>query len=833
MRRVLAALVLSLVSLTALAQSADQEILSAVDSPDPVIPGNNITYAISIRNNGPNPAVNGGMNANLGGSLTYVSATGPVGFTCANFGAAISCTNPAFPSGTTANFTVVATVGVHLLNFPDGSVSSIFGTSGVTPDPVPGNNATVSVTTSYNSPQIDLQTTVTDSPDPVGPDGSVTFTAQVTNAGPDTATSVNFNVVNNGSLRFQSSTVPAGWNCTLPSVGSTPIFTCTRASFPPGSSTFTVVLLADDQFLGVNDTTVTTNFSANGTGDDTDDNNNGETESTAYVTLDANVAITATDSPDPVTNGNNVTFQVTATNAGPDAGTNTQVTFSPSPSLTFQSIAAPVGWNCTTPAVNAAGVTTCTLASFPNGGSASFTLVTKVVTAGSGGTLTSTFQVGTSIQDPVLTNNSMQVFTNWVGQTTDLSISKNTLSTAAAQGDPITYTISTTNNGPDAASNVTVTDILQPALRFQSISAPAGWSCTTPAVGANGTITCSTASLANGATATFTLVTTVSPNATGTISNSAAVGSGGTDPNAGNSSGASGSVVIAGDADLGITKSTTATSTAPGSSITYTINVTNAGPDPAASAVMNDVLPASLLFQSIAAPAGWSCTVPAVGANGTVTCNAATLASGATATFTLVTTVAPNATGAITNTATAGHSGTDSNSGNSSGSSAPTPVVVPGADLTITKTTASTTAGTGSNVTYTITVDNDGPSTATNVIVTDDLPAGLAFVSATPSQGTCNATDPISCNLGTLANGATAMVSVVATVTATAGTIANTASVDGTEADPAGGNNSSTTPAIPVVPGASQAEAIPTLSEWALIGLALLLGLAAAMRMKM
>jgi uncharacterized repeat protein (TIGR01451 family) len=107
----------------------------------------------------------------------------------------------------------------------------------------------------------------------------------------------------------------------------------------------------------------------------------------------------------------------------------------------------------------------------------------------------------------------------------------------------------------------------------------------------------------------------------------------------------------------------------PGGSLSYTISVTNAGPDPAASVVMTDVLPSSLIFQSINAPAGWTC-------NGTttITCSTPTLASGATATFTLNVTVAQNATGTISNSASATHSGTDSAGGNNSGTTPPLPV---------------------------------------------------------------------------------------------------------------------------------------------------------------
>ncbi|HEX7150879.1 MAG TPA: IPTL-CTERM sorting domain-containing protein [Thermoanaerobaculia bacterium] len=952
-------------------QTPDADVaISVTDSPDPVPSNSNITYTVQVVNNGPDAAPNATVSFSNSQGLQFQSLTAPAGWTCnpPSVGSFISitCTNPSLANGATATFTLVGRADVNQFGVNEGTVQTVFQVSSSVADPVPGNNTEVEAT-AYTTPDADVAISVTDSPDPVAPDGNITYTVQVVNNGPDAAPNATVSFSNSQGLQFQSLSAPAGWTCNPPSVGSFIGITCTNPSLANGASaTFTLVGRADVDQFGINDSTIQTVFSVTSSVSDPVSGNNIEVEATAYTTQDANLGITATDSPDPVVNGGTLTFTVNATNAGPDAAPNAQVTLAPSPHLTFQSITAPAGWNCTTPAIDAAGPTTCTLASFPSGGSASFTLVTELVNSGSGGTLESVFLVGSSIQDPVPANNEVHVFTNWVGQTTDLAISKNTLSSAAAQGEPITYNISTTNNGPDAASNVTVTDVLDAALLFQSITAPAGWNCTTPAVGTNGTVTCSIASLPNGTTANFTLVTTVAPNATGAITNSATVGGGGTDPTPGNGSGSSGSVVIAGDSDLGVTKTTTATDVAQGGTISYTINVTNAGPDAAASAVMTDVLPASLLFQSIAAPAGWTCTTPAVGANGTVTCNAATLANGATATFTLVATVAPSATGTITNTATAGHSGTDGNPGNSTGASAPTPIVVvenadlsvdktttattaapggtfsytisltnngpdaaanvvmtdilpadlqfvsinapagftcvnpavntngtvtcsaatlangttaiftltvrvspsatsgtvtngvtvtsatddgtPGndsdnapavpiapaeADLSITKSTASTTATTGSNVTYTITVSNNGPTAATNVVVSDDLPAGLTFVSATPSQGTCNASDPISCNLGTLANGASATVTVVANVSATGGTIANTASVDGAETDPNGGNNSSTTPPIPVGPGGpQQAEAIPTMSEWALIAMAALLGLAAMLKMR-
>ena len=101
----------------------------------------------------------------------------------------------------------------------------------------------------------------------------------------------------------------------------------------------------------------------------------------------------------------------------------------------------------------------------------------------------------------------------------------------------------------------------------------------------------------------------------------------------------------------------------------------------------------------------------------------------------------------------------------------------------------------GQNVTYTVTVTNNGPTTATGVSLTDTLAAGLVLVSATPSQGTCSGSAPITCPLGTLVGGASATVAVVASAAAT-GSYPNTAAVTATQPDFNTGNNSYTAVAI-------------------------------------
>lgn len=402
------ALLSTLPSAPASAQSADQQMLSVVDSPDPMIPGQLLTYTVQIRNNGPDPAVNGGININLPLTLAFVSSSLPPGFSCAAFGSSMSCTHPNFAAGTTATITLVFRLGEHLLNVPDGQFSTHFFTSGVTPDPVQGNNAITSVT-NWDSPQVDVAISAVDSPDPVGPDQNITYSVMVSNTGPDPATNVNFNVFNNNSLRFQSNTAPAGFSCTLPAVGAAPVYTCTASTLPPGNYPFTVVLRAELAVLGPNDGSVAVSFSANGIGDDTDDNNNSETEITSYVTPDADVSITVSDSPDPVILGGNITFNATITNGGPDPATATNFNMFNNGSLRFVSVQAPAGFNCTPPAVNNAPTFTCTHPSLPVGQSANVIVVTRTDPAllgTTGGTVSNSFSANSSLSDPVNANNT-------------------------------------------------------------------------------------------------------------------------------------------------------------------------------------------------------------------------------------------------------------------------------------------------------------------------------------------------------------------------------------------------------------------------------------------
>ncbi|HEX6178015.1 MAG TPA: Calx-beta domain-containing protein, partial [Thermoanaerobaculia bacterium] len=149
------------------------------------------------------------------------------------------------------------------------------------------------------------------------------------------------------------------------------------------------------------------------------------------------------------------------------------------------------------------------------------------------------------------------------------------------------------------------------------------------------------------------------------------------------------------------------------------------------------------------------------------------------------------------------------------------------ADLSITKS-GTATQFQGQAISYTITVSNAGPQDAPNTIVTDTLPAGSTFGSATPSQGSCTGTGPVTCNLGVVANGATATITLTVTAPFTGTTATNTATVTSGASDPDLTDNTATATTT-----LTPAAAIPTLSQWMLLALAAMFAVTALLRLRM
>ncbi|HWS72569.1 MAG TPA: DUF11 domain-containing protein, partial [Thermoanaerobaculia bacterium] len=147
------------------------------------------------------------------------------------------------------------------------------------------------------------------------------------------------------------------------------------------------------------------------------------------------------------------------------------------------------------------------------------------------------------------------------------------------------------------------------------------------------------------------------------------------------------------------------------------------------------------------------------------------------------------------------------------------------ADLAITKTADTPSVSAGAPITYRIFVTNNGPTQATNVTVTDILPPGTSFVSASPTQGTCSGTTTVVCSAGTLASGSLMGIMLVVNAPPT-GPVMNTSTVSSSEMDPVPSNNSATSTVLVTGP------AVPTLSEWMLCVLGAALALLALAKLR-
>lgn len=230
------------------------------------------------------------------------------------------------------------------------------------------------------------------------------------------------------------------------------------------------------------------------------------------------------------------------------------------------------------------------------------------------------------------------------------------------------YVVVVTNLGPQGADALSLSEPLPSGVLFQALSAPPGWACTTPAVGAAGTVTCTTPTLAPGVPEVFSISVTA-PGTAQTLNATAVVSTGPVDTNPANNLAMLPTSVVVGSPtgfDVSLAKVGPATA-APGGSLDYTLVVVNNGPADATSLTLTDPLPAGVLFQSLTASPGWACTTPAAGSGGTISCTLATLAVATPQVFSIAAT-APTAAGVVTNTGTVATSPVDLNTANDTAS---------------------------------------------------------------------------------------------------------------------------------------------------------------------
>jgi uncharacterized repeat protein (TIGR01451 family) len=231
-------------------------------------------------------------------------------------------------------------------------------------------------------------------------------------------------------------------------------------------------------------------------------------------------------------------------------------------------------------------------------------------------------------------------------------------------------------------------------------------------------------------------------------------------------------------ADLAITQTTQPPAVSVGGLLRYTITVTNRGPA-VASALVRDVLPPGVTFVS-ATPSQGVCTNDA----GTLTCDLGSLLNGGAATVLLQ--IIPSISGSLTNTVTVTNAELDPAPTNNT-ATVITPVQ-PVTDLALAISGPSD-GLLGQPVNYVLTATNAGPDNASDVIVTNVLPAGMTLLSAVPSQGQCtNSSGTVLCSLGQVPSGGLVSIQISARA-GVLGASSNFAAVTARELDIAPANN--------------------------------------------
>ncbi|MCC7123843.1 MAG: DUF11 domain-containing protein, partial [Acidobacteria bacterium] len=498
----------------------------------------------------------------------------------------------------------------------------------------------------------------------------------------------------------------------------------------------------------------------------------------------ADLEVLRTGAPGPALPGGTLPHTIVVRNHGPSNATQVVVRHPMPAGTAVTAIVAP-GFSCTTPAPNTIGDVICTAAVLAAGASTTIDITTQVSPALlSGAVITYAAAVSGEQVDLRPADNHYAAPITVAGPgTADLSMTLTDDVDPVVAGGNVTYTLTIRNHGPATASGVIATDTLPAGVTLVSATPSQGTACA-----GTTTVSCDLGTLTNGSTATVTVV--VTPPAAGVLVNQADVTATETDPSLTNNQAAQSTTVgNAIDADLVVTQSDATDVVTPDDVIAYRVRVENRGPAPATSVVITDVLPAGTVFEGAIVPAGWTCTTPAIGAAGVVTCSVPSLPAGAAATLDLRVRVLPSTppgTSAV-NTATVTSATPDPNAADNSSSETTLIAAAGAAEVAILITDAPDAQAAGAPLSYALTVTNNGPATATAVTITDPLPAGTSLIAgSTPCVASSGV---VTCNVGTLLPGGTTVVGVTLATPPAATGLTNQASIAATQGDPVLTNN--------------------------------------------
>lgn len=730
-----------------------------------VDPGETFTYAVTARSTGTSTAygitvtdtVPAGVVVNAasisgGGVLTGATATGGGTITWAVATLAASTSRTFTYDAVLADSTTLT--GAALTNTV--AVTEFFshpGGPGFDPDErrqYAGPSTTAQVTPQFPEPQIAKAATGTVAY--IGRDHE--FTLTLTNPGDSTAQDVTVTDVLPAGFVYTtgSAVVNPGATALEPSIAGDTLTWTGLPDLDPGDTVTVTYQAQADPAYGWDATTTgatvphtntatvtardTSNSPGNITGPYTD-------QATATVRIHlADLGITKTHGSAPVA-GETITWDIQVTNDGPDPAVGPIVVTEQLPAdAVFESVAG-AGWTAGTP--DASNVVTLTHPG-PLAAGASLDLAVTAsfaedIEAGTDATNRVCVDAGTFDASAA---NDCATDPGTVITLADVYLTKVATAATYVAGEDITWEIEVGNNGPSTSrAPLTVTDTLPAAVDWTTVSVDAtGWTCEPVTAASVLACTWTGADLAvDGTLPLIEITAQVRSSWTTTIVNTATVTPTTDEPTVPGTTNntdtvTTGSVTTV--ADLGIVKTVASDQLVAGGDGRYRLEVSNAGPSDALNVVVTDQLPAGVTYAGglTSAPGDtWACTP---GAAGVVDCTLdsalGTLPAGDSTWFEFDVEIASSVTGTLTNTATVSTTTPDPNPDNDTDTVTRDPEVL--TNLVITKTHDSTRVyRVGDQIAFTLSVENQGPADAAAVMVTDTIPAALAFVETRDDAG--------------------------------------------------------------------------------------------------
>jgi uncharacterized repeat protein (TIGR01451 family) len=249
-------------------------------------------------------------------------------------------------------------------------------------------------------------------------------------------------------------------------------------------------------------------------------------------------------------------------------------------------------------------------------------------------------------------------------------------------------------------------------------------------------------------------------------------------------------------ADLSISKSNNVSSVIPGSTVTYTIVVSNSGPAPIIGAGVTDTFPSEITNIN------WEC-IPNINSycdpesgSGDIDIDVMIYPS-EPLTITALTTINSTASGYLTNTTTITPPNGVFDPNFDNNSSTDVDILIPEADLQLNINDNPDPVIPGDQVTYTLNINNHGRSEAISLVVTDTLPSGAMFLNVSGIDWMCDhATGDVICSRLSLDSGISSHITITVSSPITSGIMTNTAYVSALTIDPDLGNNTASTTTV-------------------------------------